>query len=127
MNTNSFILIIFWLIAFFSFYKYYKIQRKINNLEEYVATCSDILIKNTYNRKYYIYYYEVNYQNNKYILQDKLILPFLKGRIKINEDYKIYINLKNGQDYVTPMEVMTYKLYLFISIALIIIPLFWLY
>lgn len=127
MKTNTILLSIFWILAFFSFYKYYRIQKKINYMKEYEAMCTDFIIKNTYQRKYYIYYYKVIKKGEEIIIEDKLILPLMKNKIKINEYYKVYVDSKNNSDYVTPVQVITYKLYLFLSLCLIIIPLFILY
>lgn len=125
MQDSTIILSLTWIIAFFSFYKYYKIQKKINYMEENKATCTDFIIKNTYKRKYYIYYYKVDHKD--IIIEDKMLIPYMKKRIKIGSSYKIYLNSHNDHDYVSPIELITYKLYLFISICLIIIPLFILY
>ena len=125
MKSETIILALFWIIAFFAFYKYYKIQKKVNKIPEGLAVCTDFIIKNTYQRKYYIFYYKVLAKKEEFIIQDKVILPLFKNKIKINETYKIYF--KNQDEYVTPIEVITYKLYLFLSLVLIILPLFFLY
>ena len=125
MKSETIILALFWIIAFFAFYKYYKIQKKINKMSEGLAVCTDFIIKNTYQRKYYIFYYKVLAKKEEFIIQDKVILPLFKNKIKINETYKIYF--KNQDEYVTPIEVITYRLYLFLSLILVIFPLFFLY
>ena len=82
MKSETIILALFWIIAFFAFYKYYKIQKKVNKMPESLAVCTDFIIKNTYQRKYYIFYYKVLAKKEEFIIQDKVILPLFKNKIK---------------------------------------------
>lgn len=112
---------IFFVGAFFSFYHYIKIKNKIKSMQEIKATCTDVIIRTTYNKKYYMYFYTFKLDGTCNI-SDKRRTPLMRNKIKINEEYIMYVNPKNDKDYVTPIETMTNNFYLFLSIALIILP-----
>lgn len=92
-------------------------------MEEKEAYCSDVIVRRTYDKKYYMYFYKVKIDDEEISISEKKRLPFMQSKIKIKEVYKVFINPKNTNQYVSPIQVLTYKYYLILAIILIVLPL----
>lgn len=124
MNTNTLtIIIIISFAALYCFYKYIFYQRRINKMKEVSALCTGVLVRRTYNKKYYLYSYTMKYKKEEVPIADKMRLPIFQKRIKINEKYKMYVNPHNTEDFITPIDTLTYKWYLYAALSLLIIAL----
>ncbi len=124
MNTNTLtIIIILFLAVLYCFYKYIFYQRKVNEMKEVFAICTGVLVRRTYNKKYYLYSYTMKLKKDEIPISDKMRLPLFQKRIKINEKYKMYVNPKNTEDFLTPIETLTFRWYLYAAICLIVIAL----
>lgn len=124
MNKDATIITtIFFLLAFFSFKYFLKIYNKKKRMIEVKAIVTDVIVRTTYNKKFYMYFYTFSFQDEKVNISDKKRFPFFQNRIKIYDEFFMYVNPHNMDDYVTPIEGMTYKFYLFLSILFILLPL----
>lgn len=122
-KDKAIIMVIIYLIICYLLEKYYKLAKKKKNMNEINCTCTDIIIRRNYKKKYYMYFYKLKYQKNEEIITDKLRLPIFQNFIKINNKYLMMINPKNPNEYLTPIEYKTYKYYLYVSIFLFILSL----
>ena len=120
----TFFLVISYTLMFFSLYKYLIIKQKIKNMHQVNAICTDVIVRRTYNKKYYLYCYTFKFHNEEYSLTDKLRLPLFQKRIMIQEKYPMYVNRNNPQEYLTPVAIITYKWYLYGAIFLFILSFF---
>lgn len=114
---------IFYVGAFFSFRKYYKTQAKMKHMQNINCICSDVIVRQTYNKKFYIFYYErkIKGELSKFIEQKRI--PIFNRYIKINNEYLMFVNESNDKEYVGPIETFLNKYYLILSIVLIVLPL----
>ena len=88
MNKDlAIILTIIYLIVIYLVYKYYNYTKKIKYMKEIKVTCSDVIIRRTYNKKYYMYFYKLKYKSEEVIISDKFRLPIFQKYIKINNKY----------------------------------------
>ena len=120
----TFFLVISYTLMFFSLYKYLIIKQKIKNMHQVNAICTDVIVRRTYNKKYYLYCYTFKFHNEEYSLTDKLRLPLFQKRIMIQEKYPMDVNRNNPQEYLTPVAIITYKWYLYGAIFLFILSFF---
>lgn len=122
MNNNLvIILVLIYLLVVYLLSKYYKIIQKIKQMQEVMATCTDIVVRRTYNKKYYLYFYTFKIDNDTNNISDKLRLPIMQKKIKIKDTYLMYVNNRNIDDYISPITTLTYKWYLHGAIILIIL------
>lgn len=122
MNPNlTLILIIIYLLVIYLFTKYYKISQKLKEMHEINAKCSDIVVRRTYNKKYYLYFYTFTFKKEEYSISEKYQLPLFQKKMQINKKYPMAVDSKNPQQYVSPNVYATYKYYLYFSIFLILI------
>lgn len=114
---------LFYVGAFFSFRKYFKTQAKIKQMQRIKCKCSDVIVRQTYNKKFYIFYYESELKGelSKFIEQKRI--PIFNRYIKINNEYLMFVNVSNDKEYVGPIETFLNKYYLILSIVLIVLPL----
>lgn len=113
---------IFYVLAFFSFYKYFIVERKIKKMEQIEAVCTDVIVRRTYEKKYYMYYYKANFNGEEVNFSERKRLPFMQTFILINHKYTMFVS-KDLKDYVLPIQFLTYKFYLWATIFLIVVPL----
>ena len=114
--------VIFYTVAFFTFTKFMQIQRKLKNMIKWEVKCTDYFVRRTYQKKYYSFYFEGTYKKEEFNVADKTILPFFKNYFKIQNIYSIYLDPNNLNNYVTPLELIFHKIYLVLTIILIILP-----
>ena len=87
MNNNiALILTILYLIALYLFYKYYKINSQIKNMKQTKAICTDVIVRRTYNKKYFLFLFISFLFINLLIKMKNIILPtnyfYLYGKSK---------------------------------------------
>lgn len=123
MNSDqTLIFVICYSIAIILIYKLVKFRSKTKTMEQIDATCTDTTLRTTYQKNIRIYYYTYTYKGEEYKTADKarFVIPGFNPQIK--KIFKIYINPKNPNDCVTPLEIYYSKLYLISSIILLILP-----
>ena len=124
MNYNlTLILIIIYLGVVYLLVKYYKIKQQVNQMTEITAKCSDIVVRRTYNKKYYLYFYTFTFQKEEYTVSEKYRLPIFQKKMQINNKYPMVIDKNNPKEYVSPNSYAYYKYYLYLSLTLIFISL----
>lgn len=101
--------------------KYYKLITKKKCYQSILSKCSDVIIRQTYRKKYYMYFYTFKIKNKEYNVHDKLIFPIFQNKIKINNKYLMYVNNNNPNEYISPIKTITINWYLYGSIILFII------
>ena len=121
-SDQTIIFVICYSIAIILIYKFISFKTKTKNMEQIDATCTDTTLKTTYQKNIRMYYYTYTYKNEEYKTVDKtrFVIPGFNPKIK--KIFKIYINPKNPEDSVTPLEIYYSKLYLISSIILLILP-----
>lgn len=123
MNQDqTIIFVICYSVAVILIYKFIKFKTKTKNMEECVATCTDTTLRTTYQKNIRYYYYKYTYNKEEYSAADKTrfkIPGFNPERKKI---FKIYINPKNPEDSVTPLEIYYSKIYIILGIILLVLP-----
>ncbi len=122
MNDKLLFMTIFYVLAFFSFYKYFIVERKIKKMEQIEAVCTDVIVRRTYEKKYYMYYYKANFNGEEVNFSERKRLPFMQTFILINHKYTMFVS-KDLKDYVLPIQFLTYKFYLWATVFLIVVPL----
>ena len=90
-------------------------------MEQTKAICTDVIVRRTYNKKYYMYFYKFTFKNEEYNVFEKLRLPLWQKKIKIKEKYLMYVEQNNPNNYVTPITTLSYKYYLHGAIMIIIL------
>ena len=122
MQDKTIVFVICFSIAVILIYHYIKFRRKINNMEIIIAKCSDTTLRTTYQKNIRLYYYTYIYNKEEYTTSDKVRfqIPFFAP--KINKEYKMYINPKNPNNCVTPLEIFYSKIYIILGIILLILP-----
>ena len=121
-NEQTILFVICFSIAIILLYQLIKFKNKIKNMELIDATCTDTTLKTTYQKNIRIYYYTYIYKNEEYKTADKakFLIPGFNPKIK--KVFKIYINPKNPNNCITPLEIYYSKIYLLFGIILLIIP-----
>ena len=123
MNQDqTIIFVICYSIAVILIYKYIKFKRKIKNMEESVATCTDTTLRTTYQKNIRYYYYKYIYNKEEYSTADKSKFKIPGFNPEIKKIFKIYINPKNPKDSVTPLEIYFSKINIILGIILLILP-----
>ena len=124
MNSNQTILfVICYSIAVILIYKYIVYKKKSKNMELIDATCTDTTLRTTYQKNIRMYYYKYSYNNEEYTMADKIrfMIPGFNPQIK--KVFKIYVDPKNPNNCITPLEIFYGKIYLIGSVILLILPL----
>ena len=121
-NEQTTIFVICFSIAIILFYKFIKFKTKTKDMELIDATCTDTTLKTTYQKNIRMYYYTYNYKSEEYKTADKTRFQILGFNPKIKKIFKIYINPKNPNNCITPLEIYYSKIYLILGIILIILP-----
>lgn len=121
-NEQTTIFVICFSIAIILFYKFIKFKTKTKDMELIDATCTDTTLKTTYQKNIRMYYYTYTYKSEKYKTADKTRFQILGFNPKIKKIFKIYINPKNPNNCITPLEIYYSKIYLILGIILIILP-----
>ena len=121
-SDQTIIFVICYSIAIILIYKFINFKTKTKNMEQIDATCTDTTLRTTYQKNIRMYYYTYTYKDEEYKTADKtrFVIPGFNPQIK--KIFKIYINPKNPEDSVTPLEIYYSKLYLISSIILLILP-----
>ena len=104
--------------------KYIILKSKQKKMQEVKAKCTDIVIRRTYNKRYYLYFYQFSFQKENINISDKIRWAYFQNKIEINKQYLMYVNPQDPNDYLTPIETMTSKWYLYLSLLLFVISLF---
>lgn len=121
-NEQTTIFVICISIAIILFYKFIKFKTKTKDMELIDATCTDTTLKTTYQKNIRMYYYTYTYKSEEYKTADKTRFQILGFNPKIKKIFKIYINPKNPNNCITPLEIYYSKIYLILGIILIILP-----
>lgn len=121
-NEQTILFVICFSVAIILLYQFIKFKNKIKNMELIDATCTDTTLKTTYQKNIRIYYYTYIYKNEEYKTADKtkFLIPGFNPKIK--KVFKIYINPKNPNNCVTPLELYYSNIYILFGIILLIIP-----
>ncbi len=123
MNDLIIILVIIYLVVVYLVTQYFKIKQKMKIMQPIMATCTDIVVRRTYNKKYYFYFYKIKIKHDEITLNERKRLPIFQKQIKINTKYLMYVNEQNPDEYVSPTQVLAHKWYLYGAIMLIILSL----
>ena len=121
-NEQTLIFVICFSIAIILIYKYVLFRNKIKGKILIDATCTDTTLRTTYHKNIRIYYYKYTYEDEEYSTSDKTRFIILGFNPKIKETFKIYIDSKNPNNHVTPLEIFYSKIYIILGIILIILP-----
>lgn len=121
-NSETVVFVIFWGIAIILFYKYFKTYQKSKSMEKITCKCSDVILRTTYSKNTYVYFYSYTYKDEEYTTSDSTSfkLPFFCP--KIGDVLEIYINKNNANDTINPLTLFYNKLFLFLSFLLLILP-----
>ena len=121
-NEQTIIFVICFSIAIILFYKFIKFKNKTKNMELIDATCTDTTLRTTYQKNIRMYYYTYTYKDEEYKTADKTRFQIPGFNPQIKKTFKIYINPKNPNNCITPLEIYYSKIYLILGIILIILP-----
>ena len=121
-NEQTTIFVICFSVAIILLYKFIKFKIKTKDMELIDATCTDTTLKTTYQKNIRMYYYTYTYKGEEYKTADKTRFQILGFNPKIKKIFKIYINPKNPNNCITPLEIYYSKIYLTLGIILIILP-----
>ena len=121
-SDQTIIFVICYSIAIILIYKFINFKTKTKNMEQIDATCTDTTLRTTYQKNIRMYYYTYTYKDEEYKTADKTRFKIPGFNPQIKKIFKIYINPKNPEDSVTPLEIYYSKLYLILSIILLILP-----
>ncbi len=114
---------IFFSIAGICFYKWVAIYLKIRNMIQIKCHVTDIRHITTYNEVIHYYHYLFTLKGKEYNICDNVILFKLWPK-QINDELDMYVDKNNPSNVVTPWQTYLYKIYLYITIISILIPLF---
>lgn len=121
-NEQTLIFVICYSIAVILIYKFIKYQNKIKNMEIVDATCTDTTLRTTYQKNIRLFYYSYTYKNEEYTTSDQTRFTIPGFTPQIKKTYKIFVNPKKPNICVTPLEIFYSKLYIILSIILLVIP-----
>ena len=121
-NEQTTIFVICFSVAIILLYKFIKFKIKTKDMELIDATCTDTTLKTTYQKNIRMYYYTYTYKGEEYKTADKTRFQILGFNPQIKKTFKIYINPKNPNNCITPLEIYFSKIYLILGIILIILP-----
>ena len=121
-NEQTTIFVICFSVAIILLYKFIKFKIKTKDMKLIDATCTDTTLKTTYQKNIRMYYYTYTYKGEEYKTADKTRFQILGFNPKIKKIFKIYINPKNPNNCITPLEIYYSKIYLILGIILIILP-----
>ena len=121
-NEQTTIFVICFSVAIILLYKFIKFKIKTKDMELIDATCTDTTLKTTYQKNIRMYYYTYTYKGEEYKTADKTRFQILGFNPQIKKIFKIYINPKNPNNCITPLEIYYSKIYLILGIILIILP-----
>lgn len=121
-SDQTIIFVICYSIAIILIYKFINFKTKTKNMEQIDATCTDTTLRTTYQKNIRMYYYTYTYKDEEFKIADKTRFKIPGFNPQIKKIFKIYINPKNPEDSVTPLEIYYSKLYLISSIILLILP-----
>ena len=121
-NEQTTIFVICFSIVVILIYKFIMIKRKTKGKILIDATCSDTTLRTTYQKNIRVYYYKYTYNGEEYSTSDKMriLIPGFKPKIK--QVFKIYIDPKKPDYCVTPLEIFYSKIYIILSIILLVLP-----
>ena len=109
--TASFILL-------FKYYKYYQLKRKMILIK---CKVTDKTYRTGYDKNTYIFYYDYEYKNEIYKESDAIRFKLLFNP-NIKDQLNIYINPKKPEQAITPFNIRINRIFIYLSITLIIIP-----
>lgn len=121
-KETAIIFVICWSITIISFYKWYLIYKKISTMNKHKCICTDTTKRTTYQKNIYIYYYTYSINNEEYSTSDQTSIKLPLFTPKINDELEIYVNEKNPNSVITPLEIYYFKLYKIIIILFFILP-----
>ena len=122
-NDVTILLALFWGIAIILYYKWYKLNNRMKEMELITCKCTDTTLRTTYQKNIYIYYYTYIIDNEEYSTSDqsRFKLPFFNP--KINQEFGIYVDSKNNNITINPLQIVIHKITLLLAVALTILPL----
>ena len=121
-NEQTVIFVICFSIAIILFYKFIKFKNKTKNMELIDATCTDTTLRKKKKKNIRMYYYTYTYKDEEYKTANKTRFQIPGFNPQIKKTFKIYINPKNPNNCITPLEIYYSKIYLILGIILIILP-----
>ncbi len=102
--------------------KFIQFKKRTRNMAVIDAKCTDTTLRTTYQKNIRIYYYRYFYNDEEYQTSDqtKFMIPGFKP--SINKNFKIYVDPKNPQNCITPLEIYYFKITLIGAFLLLILP-----
>lgn len=121
-NDVTILLALFWGIAIILYYKWYKLNERMKEMKLIPCKCTDTTLRTTYQKNIYIYYYSYIVDDEEYSTSDqtRFKLPFFKP--KINQEFELYVDKKNSNITITPLQIVNNKIMLFLAVTLTILP-----
>lgn len=121
-NQDTLIFVAAFTLSILSFYKYMEIKKQLKTMKSLIAKCSNTTCKTLYQHNVYIYEYEFYIDQEKFNVRDeiKFKIPFFNPQI--NDELKLYVDINNPQNVVTPFKLYASKFYLVIACILLILP-----
>ena len=122
MQDKAIIMTICFSIACILIYKLYGYFKKKKGMINIRCRVTDTTYRTGYAKNTYIYYYIYTYNGEEYTTNDttRFKLPFFNP--KINDEFAISIDPNKPNNNITPLEIFKAKLYSYLIILLIIIP-----
>ena len=121
-QETTLIFVICYSIFVILIYKFLKFKAKIKNMEIIDAICTDKTLRTTYQKNIRMYFYSYKYNEEDFQTSDSTRLNIPGFNPQINKAFKIYIDPKNPQNYVTPLEIYYSKIYIITAVILLFLP-----
>ena len=120
-QQEAIMFVLFFTIAVIILIKYYNYYKSKKNMILIKCLVTDKTYRTGYEKNTYIYYYEYQYKDETYTDSDSTRFKVLFNP-NIKDELNIYINPKKPEKNITPYIILLNKIYLIISILLIILP-----
>ena len=121
-QETTLIFVICYSICTILIYKFLKFKAKIKNMEFIDAICTDKTLRTTYQKNIRMYFYSYKYNEEDFQTSDSTRLNIPGFNPQINKVFKIYIDPKNPQNCVTPLEIYYSKIYIITAVILLFLP-----
>lgn len=121
-NDETILIACLWAIALILFFKWYKLKQEIRKMDLITCKVIDKSLRTTYQKNIYTFYYLYIINNEEYHTSDQTRYKLFFFNHQINDELKLYVNWKNPQKVITPLQIVYHNIKLLLALFLFIFP-----